>query len=138
MPATTEEYSTILTQHGIRPSVQRQRILAFLMNSKDHPAADDVYQALHPEIASLSKTTVYNTLNLLVREHLAREVSIQEGELRYDGDVTPHGHFRCIKCGKILDFPVDYDQVSVSGLEGCLIETRDIYFQGICKDCIGK
>lgn len=125
-----------LVQHGIRPSTQRMRIFAYLTASKDHPTADDVFQALLPEIPSLSKTTVYNTLSLFVREHLARQLSIEDGEARYDGDTSMHGHFRCVHCGAVCDFTVDMEHLSVRGLDDCVVQTKDVFFQGICKRCL--
>lgn len=125
-----------LIRHGVRPSTQRLRIFEYLVASKEHPTADNVFQALLPEIPSLSKTTVYNTLSLLVKEHLARQLSIEDGEARYDGDVSMHGHFRCTHCGAVTDFPVEMGEMSMRGLEGCIVQTKDVFFQGVCRKCI--
>lgn len=132
------DLATELVRHGVRPSTQRIRIFEFLAASKSHPTADDVFQALVPEIPSLSKTTVYNTLSLLVQVNLARQLSIQDGEARYDGDISVHGHFRCVRCGAVSDFPVDVKQISVQGLDGCVVQTKDVFFQGICSHCREK
>ena len=56
-----------LRDHGISPSYQRKRIFEYLYNSKDHPRVNDIYYALIDEIPTLSKTTVYNTLNLFIK-----------------------------------------------------------------------
>lgn len=132
------DMATDLMRHGIRPSTQRMRIFEFLTASKDHPTADDVFQALVPEMPSLSKTTVYNTLSLLVRENLARQLSIEDGEARYDGDVSVHGHFRCMRCGAVRDFTVDMESLVTQGLDDCKVQTKDIFFQGICSHCLER
>lgn len=132
------DLATELVRHGVRPSTQRIRIFEFLAASKSHPTADDVFQALVPEIPSLSKTTVYNTLSLLVQVNLARQLSIQDGEARYDGDISVHGHFRCVRCGAVSDFAVDMKQISAQGLDGYVVQTRDVFFQGVCSRCREK
>lgn len=132
----TMDLAAKLSRHGIRPSAQRLCILQYLVSTTSHPTADDVFQALLPEIPSLSKTTVYNTLNLLARENLARLLTIEDGEARYDGDVSLHGHFRCTHCGKVADFPVNIESLPAPGLENCVIKTKDVFFQGICEKCL--
>ena len=57
-------HSEILENKGIRPSVQRVRIFKFLMQSKQHPTVEMIFNALLPEMPSLSRTTVYNTVEL--------------------------------------------------------------------------
>ncbi len=132
----TTDLAAELVKRGIRPSAQRLRIFEYLKGSKSHPTADDVFKALLPDNPSLSKTTVYNTLSLFVREHLARQLSIEDGEARYDGDTSVHGHFRCTRCGVVLDFSVEIEQLAVRGLDGCAVETQDVFFQGICSRCL--
>ncbi|OPL15479.1 MAG: hypothetical protein AVO39_08010 [delta proteobacterium MLS_D] len=53
-----------LLEKRIRPSFPRLRILEYLLKSREHPGADDVYRALVDDIPTLSKTTVYNALAL--------------------------------------------------------------------------
>ena len=55
-----------LSEKNIRPSLQRMAVYGFLVENPIHPTVDTIYQALHPEIPTLSKTTVYNTLKQLV------------------------------------------------------------------------
>ncbi|HOG69585.1 MAG TPA: transcriptional repressor, partial [Fibrobacteraceae bacterium] len=59
-----QTHSEILQNKGIRPSVQRVRIFKFLMQSKEHPTVEMIFNALLPEMPSLSRTTVYNTVEL--------------------------------------------------------------------------
>ncbi len=57
-------YNSILENAGIRPSVQRVAIYTYIKENPIHPDVDTVYSALSPMYATLSKTTVYNTLKL--------------------------------------------------------------------------
>ena len=53
-----------LLSHKIKPSMQRIAIMDYLFEHKVHPTVDKIFNDLYPQIPTLSKTTVYNTLKL--------------------------------------------------------------------------
>jgi len=112
------------------------RILACLHEPDSHPTVEEIYQRLSPEITSLSKATIYNTLHTFVEAGLARTVGIDEGELHYDLTVSDHGHFKCCVCGKIYNFEIPADQIQVQGLDHFEITEKNIYFRGKCPNCL--
>ena len=98
----------LLRQIGVTPSPQRVAIYRFLRTHAIHPTAETIFEAVRPEQPTLSLTTVYNTLKLLVERCAVREIIIEDGELRYDADMSEHGHFKCLHCGEVYDlFPPD-------------------------------
>lgn len=98
----------LLRKIGVTPSPQRVAIYHFLRAHAVHPTAETIFEAVRPEQPSLSLTTVYNTLKLLVEKRAVREIIIEGGELRYDADMSEHGHFKCLHCGEVYDlFPPD-------------------------------
>lgn len=132
------DVSQYLKEHGIKPSYQRLRIFEYLKKNKSHPTVDEIYQEVVREIPTLSKTTVYNTLNLFIEKNVATVVTIEENETRYDADVSLHGHFKCKSCGKVYDFGVDISRLDFNELEGFQVEEKHLYFKGICNDCSTK
>ncbi|MBC2850827.1 MULTISPECIES: Fur family transcriptional regulator [unclassified Cetobacterium] len=124
--------------HDIKPSYQRIKIFQYLLENKTHPTVDEIYKALCKEIPTLSKTTVYNTLNLFIKEGIARVITIEENETRYDADMDIHGHFKCEECKKVYDIPVKIDQLLVEGMENFKINEYHVYFKGICSKCQNK
>ena len=129
--------SIYLSGYGIRPSVQRIAIMRYLRKHRTHPTADEVYEALKTQIPTLSKTTVYNTLKLLVESGAALYVGIDEKNARFDGFVEPHAHFRCKKCGCIIDLPMNVDSFLPKDFNGD-IEESYFYIKGICEGCKNK
>jgi Fe2+ or Zn2+ uptake regulation protein len=130
------DYQKDLSEKGIQPSVQRIRIYEFLLNNRIHPTADDIYERLHPEIPTLSRTTVYNTVKLFLDNGLLQPIVIEEKEIRYDIDTSPHGHFKCEQCGKVFDFSAELSETEeYPELKGFLIKERHLYFKGLCKSC---
>lgn len=131
MTATEE----LLKSRGVRPSYQRVRILDYLAGTKEHPSVDAIYGALSPELPTLSRTTVYNTLSLFVAEGLVQPILIDGEELRYDADTRPHGHFRCRACGRVFDFALPSGGLSPELPPGFKPELVQLYCLGLCPAC---
>lgn len=135
MHLNIDNTAEFLKLHMIKPSFQRIKIFDFLNHSVSHPSVDDIYQALISEIPTLSKTTIYNTLNIFVENKIVDAITIDNGEMRYDINDEGHGHFKCLVCDKIYDIDLEFDMENQPGLEGFKIDTRKLYFKGTCKFC---
>lgn len=128
--------SEFLRSNGIKPSFQRMKIFDYLANTTSHPTVDDIYKALIHEIPTLSKTTVYNTLNLFVQNNVALLITIEDNETRYDANTSLHGHFKCEKCERVLDFKAEISDLVIKELDNYQINQQHIYFKGICSGCL--
>jgi Fe2+ or Zn2+ uptake regulation protein len=125
-----------LQSHGIKPSLQRMAVMDYLFTHRTHPTADDIFQALYPTIPTLSKTTIYNTLKLLVENGAALGLDIDEKQTHYDGDTSLHAHFRCKNCGKIVDLPIEkINKSNTKLLDGFVITEVNLYYKGYCNNC---
>lgn len=137
MKPTMEQVTEELNKRGIKPSHQRIKVLQYLMGHFVHPTADTVYTEVHKEVPTLSKTTVYNTLNHFAETGIVRVINIEDNETRYDINIHDHGHFKCMSCGMIYDFPVDMAGLGAAGLAGFAVRDRNVYFKGTCPACLG-
>ena len=127
-----------LSKKGIRPSFQRIKVLAYMKKNLCHPTAEKIFNDLHGEIPSLSKSTVYNTLNTFIESGLVKALNIEENETRYDIITESHGHFKCDICGIIYNFTIDIEKFAAHDLGGFNISDKSVYFKGTCKDCLRK
>lgn len=133
-----ENVGDYLKNNGIKPSIQRIKIFQYLLENHIHPTVDDIFQNLSTEIPTLSKTTVYNTLNIFVDNDIVKEIIIEENEVRYDVITDTHGHFKCKECGDIQDFDVDLTKLELMELGNVEIEETHFYLKGICAKCLTK
>ena len=131
----SDQAATLLKQKGVRPSYQRLRVLQYLHEHIGHPTAEEIFTALSVDIPTLSRTTIYNTLHTFVSYGLVNCLTLDGVETRYDVVLQKHGHFKCHRCGTIFNFMMDVDRIETSGLEGFVIENKNIIFTGICPDC---
>ncbi|MFZ7120784.1 MAG: Fur family transcriptional regulator [Eubacteriaceae bacterium] len=119
----------------MKPSYTRIKIYDYLIKTDAHPTVDMIFIGLIKEIPTLSKTTVYNTLKLLIKNNLVRLVSIEDNETRYDANVADHGHFKCLNCGNVFDFDIKISDNTFDDLKDFRIDEMNVYFKGICNKC---
>jgi len=131
----TGSFAQKLLDRNITPSRQRVLILKYLVENQCHPTVDQIFCALRGEVPTLSKATVYNTLNVFIEAKLVRPLSIEDNEIRYDIVTEDHGHFKCSTCGSIVNFAVDIDRFVAADLQGFRITAKNVYFNGICPAC---
>lgn len=123
---------------GFRQTFQRRKILEFLMNTNSHPTADVIYKEIVKEIPTVSKTTVYNTVNTLVEEGIIKSFRAFDSDTHFDANTEPHYHFVCTECKKVYDVGLCCSNVLKYDIDGHKIEDIFICYSGICKSCKNK
>ncbi len=127
---------TRLKEFNIKPSIQRIEILEYLMNNRIHPNIEAIYTTLAKKMPTLSKATVYNTLDLFAKKGLAIRLYIEPKEVRYDIRTDLHGHFKCEKCKKIEDIKIYNLETELNKKEhNSIIYAEEINYRGICEAC---
>ena len=57
---------------------------------------------------------------------------------RFDGNITPHRHIQCTRCGKVVDLPADCcstPDLSKINVEGFSVTGVRVEFEGLCDEC---
>lgn len=137
MQQTTASY---LESFGIRPSLQRIAIMDYMLSHKIHPTADQVYVSLLGVMPTLSKMTVYNTLQLFAERGAVLSLGVDPRHRRFDGDTSMHGHLLCGECGAVED--VFYTKEQVEYIKGTMPEHQncsiEVVYNGLCCRCQKK
>jgi Fe2+ or Zn2+ uptake regulation protein len=133
-----EKYVKILKEKNLKVTPQRLIILKYLGEHITHPTTDKIYSDLKSNNPSLSKTTVYNSLEILEKHGIIQSITISGSELRYDIRQGMHHHFFCKKCGKIIDIDLECPNVERMLSYGHKVEEIHGYIKGICKECMKR
>ena len=133
-----EKYVKLLKENSIKITPQRLEILRYLDKHRTHPTADQIFTELKIKNPSLSKTTVYNSVEILRDHGLIQSITISESELRYDFKHGMHHHFLCKKCGGITDIDVECPNLGKMLECGHNVDEVHGYFKGTCKKCLEK
>ena len=107
MNTKLESIKKELKDRGIKPTLIRLKIMDYLLKNHTHPTAEDIYLALEKDIPTISRTSVYNTLNMFSEKSLVVPLVLTGTETRYDGKLSSHHHLLCEKCGKIIDLDIE-------------------------------
>ena len=125
-------------ENGLKITPQRVAVYKALISTDTHPTAEEVQRIVTHDIHNISLDTVNRTLLTLAEIGAAFLVEGTGQPRRYDGGLDSHQHFRCIKCGKVIDFHYEpFDNIAVpEQLHGQFeIMRTTVYLEGICKSC---
>ena len=108
-----QKFIDALKSENIKLTPQREAVFANIMDSDEHRECDDIYNSLLKSGITVSKATIYRTLDILVEYNLARKLVIGDGKAKYEKKIGKphHDHMICIETGDIIEF--DNDQIEI-------------------------
>ncbi len=115
-----------LVSSGLRRTKQRDVIVEAAFATDDHFNADELLEKTRKLDRSISRATIYRTLQLLVDCDLLREVDLGRDQTFYDPnflDKPQHNHLICLDCDRVVEFEDD----NAALLHDCI--TRRLGFQ---------
>ena len=96
----------VLQKEGFRFTMQRKAVWKELENNNDHHDADQIYENIKSKGVSVSRATVYRTLDVLAKNKFIRKLDVGDGRIRYEAKTSKdhHDHMICLETGKIIEF----------------------------------
>ncbi|MBE0432977.1 transcriptional repressor [candidate division WOR-3 bacterium] len=137
-PQEQISFEQICRRHGMRVTPQRVAIYNELRSSRKHPSAVAIYTRVRKYYPNISLGTVNTTLLTFARIGLARVVESSGDPKRFDPDLNQHHHFRCVKCGRIIDFAYrSYDNITVPAeiRRKYVVTGKKVHLEGLCDRC---
>ena len=131
-------FESICHSHGLSVTPQRVAIFNELIASSDHPSAVMIFNKVRAYYPNISLDTVNRTLLKFEELGLARIVESSGHPKSFDPNLEPHHHFRCVKCGRIIDFKDEgYDALEVpEAIKSKFVVTgKIVHLEGICDEC---
>ncbi len=115
-------------------------------NSSRHLTADDITDLLKKNGSDVGRTTVYRTLERLVRDNKVRRFSMPQGDsacYQYIAECEKcreHFHLKCNICGSLLH--MECEQMSllsqhISEHHGFAVDNFKTVLYGVCQNCAG-
>ena len=128
---------------GRRNTMQKELTYEAVMSYPGHPSADDIYRVISSKHSTISKATVYRNLAALSEDgRIGRVESFANGEVHYDHRTEEHCHGYCMRCGRVVDIAIPYDNrlnIEAEPMEdGFSITSHKLIFEGICSECRKK
>jgi Fe2+ or Zn2+ uptake regulation protein len=126
-------------EQGLAFTFQRQVIYEAIVDSREHPTPELIYEQVRQRIPSISLGTIYKNVKTFLDSGVLREVTLHHGSLRLESNMTPHHHLVCSSCKAIFD--IDESAVEPVRLlktelpAGFSIRQCRVEFVGMCKSC---
>ncbi len=126
---------------GLKITPQRCAVYKKLIQSKDHPTAEQMFHSIQEDFPNISFDTVNRTLLTLAEIGLVEVVQTKGASRRFDAILDSHHHFNCVDCGKIIDFDhEEFDRLKVPEhlRNECAVFAKRVVVTGLCRDCREK
>ncbi len=100
------DYLDRLRPPGSRRSGKRELIVNVFLRQEGHLSADDLVDVIRSEGHTISRATVYRTLQWMVDAGIARKVDFGEGRFRFEHSYRHPRHFHliCKSCNRSFEF----------------------------------
>ena len=131
-------FESICREHGLSITPQRVAIYKELISSAEHPSAITIYKKVSEYYPNISLDTVNRTLLTFHKIGLAKAVGGSGDPKRFDPNLEPHHHFRCVRCGEIIDFRDEfYDALEIPAeiKEKFVVLEKKVHLEGFCDQC---
>lgn len=125
-------------QPQTRMTLQRKVILEELCKLTTHPTADELYNIVRTRLPKISLGTVYRNLDFLAESGQIICLEVAGSTKRFDGNISPHQHVRCMRCGLIADVYPPKPSPDTAGMHAAgfaSICSARVEFEGICEEC---
>ena len=131
-------FSAFLKERGQRQTNERFAILDAIYATGDHLDADTLFARLKAQGVSVSRATVYNTLELLLECDLVVKHQFGRSQAKYERAYAywQHDHLLCIDCGAIFEFcdpRLQSIQETVAEIYGFEVAQHALNVYGHCR-----
>ncbi|HOX40254.1 MAG TPA: transcriptional repressor [Candidatus Brocadiia bacterium] len=136
-----EHLKKALQNAGIKMTPQRMEVFREVARSTEHPDAEAIFKKVRHKLPSISLDTVYRNLWLLIDLGMVTDLGPPGDRARFDGNIKPHHHFVCSKCGAVRDFyNRDFDNLEIPNdvKKFGAVQRTVVEFRGLCSRCYGK
>ncbi len=136
-----EEFVEDCKRIGLKATHQRMEIFREVISTEEHPDTETILKRVRRRMPTISRNTVYSSLQTLAEHGLIATMGIHHDRRRFDGNIQPHHHLVCTRCGKVSDFESpEYLELPLFPGDKTWgnIQTAHVELRGICSDCLKK
>ncbi len=140
MKKATENFTKYLKARKLKFTKERKAVLQQMFLHRGHLEVEDLLYSLRRKKKSVSRATVYRTLELLVDSGIVRQVDLGHGHSHYELVLghAHHEHMICLKCGKVIEFSdktIERALIKLCKKNGFEHTSHRFQIFGYCDEC---
>jgi Fur family peroxide stress response transcriptional regulator len=116
----------------------QKAILNAVIQSGRHLSADEIYWIVKQQFPSIALGTIYRNLNQFADASLIRRVARAGAPDYFEGNLEPHDHALCVRCGNMTDLEILNFREYLKSQMDCEIVSFDLIVNCICALCAQK
>ena len=136
-----QNFSDILKDRGMRKTPERIKILEKVLDFKKLFTVEELHQVMLDDAFPVSKSTLYNTVDVLIEIGWLRKTNIGESAVAYERiEQMAQIHLKCEHCGRIK-LVKDTNFMAYMNARKFTAFTTSYYnltVYGVCNDCARK
>ena len=134
------QFSDYLDAHGMRKTTERYAILSHILNINGHFTIEELQQIINADGFRVSRSTVYNTVELLMDAKMLRRHVFEGMQAQYERITLPHTHLICTSCGKVKEVRGPNFAAFMNARRFNVFNTDhySLYVYGVCSTCARK
>jgi len=130
---TADDLTRMLADSGVRSTPQREVIFQTLLEERDHPTAEELFNRVKTRLPTISLATVYNCLETLEQCGLVKPVNFERESTRFCPNRREHAHLLDASTGKVRDVELPAElmaQLKAAIPTGFTLDQIEINFRG--------
>ena len=136
-------FSEYLETHGHRKTPERFAILKEVYDHEGHFDIERLYGRMKRRNFSVSRATLYNTMDLLMECRLVRRHQFGGQQAQFEKALAfhQHDHLICDSCGKVMEFcdpRIQSIRSTVADVMGFEVHHHALHIHGRCKECAAE
>ena len=131
-----EDFKEFLRDGKHRITPERFEVLDFAMKSGNHFTADELYLKMKQANSNISRATVYNSLELIVKSEMLVKRNFGENKTFYESSYNKenHVHLVCSECGNIIES----DDIQIEELVKLISKKNNFVAESFQFNIVGK
>ena len=134
------KFNEYLDLRGMRKTNERYAILKRILGITGHFTVEELHQMIDGDGFRVSRSTVYNTVELLIEAKLLRRHVFEGMQAQYERITLPHTHLICTTCGRVKEVrdPGFAAIMNARRFNAFNADHYSLYVYGTCSTCARK